>query len=584
VDNIPLKHQVQHTKLSNDVEIAQRKVETAKKAAAGNQKRDKEWWYQQQVDNAETKFLTEQNKLLALEAQIEVEEIKKQATKQATEKRDTETAEKVGNPFKDLGIRRHDYVGDWYAKYGEEWCRITEGEATNYLAKEHYISDKTEDEGELLSPAAYALQNAIGYWKVDYVGNFAGYLKEGEYAASNGGKILVTKGRKLIEAKKGDHSFITSFLKGCFSRPDQFEAYCGWQLAADVSLQKPIGCWDHGQALLLVGGAGNGKSAFQQDFIDAMLTNHHADATCFLKGESTFNSELGEAEHWLMDDPRSSSQKEKDSYIAGVKKAIATVWLFIHPKGKTPLNLPTYRRLTISLNEEDSALHIISDLEPSELEKILALNFENAGKYAPNGVGGLPYPEWKAKIQEQLPAFKWWLHNEFVLPEHLKHPRYGVQYTNPDLQPKLAAPTQKERDADLEEMILGCCFEKQAKVANTQRMDWFPADNIELTSSEVNDRLLSLRNPGRTRAMKMLETRSTRKMTTWLTRLSSERKGQRNGFHLKRNTPKDEHVSFIFNRGFRPSNNGDTEERSDHSDSPPTTDSYLMKHLLRKDL
>ena len=117
-----------------------------------------------------------------------------------------------------------------------------------------------------------------------------------------------------------------------------------------------------------------------------------------------------------MSDPKSSSKKEQDTFLSGLKEGIANVWMFIHPKGKTPIDLPTYRRLTITLNREERALRIVSDLAESEAEKILMLDFEDAGEYAPNGEGGLPYAEWKKKIQEQLPAFKWWLLNELGCP------------------------------------------------------------------------------------------------------------------------------------------------------------------------
>jgi hypothetical protein len=227
---------------------------------------------------------------------------------------------------------------------------------------------------------------------------------------------------------------------------------------AILSLHQPIGQWSHGQALLVVGDTGIGKTTLQNDVIDSLLTNCHADAALWLKGQSTFNEPLGEAEHWLMSDTKSSTQKERDEFPAGVKAAVANVWIAIHPKGRRQINLPTYRRMSITLNWEEKALRILSDLAKSDADKILMLNFEDSGRYAPDGKGGLHYSEWKNKIASSLPAFKYWLLNEFKLPDEMVHQRYGVQYYNPELSQQLAATTQEELDNELDVMIRNCCF------------------------------------------------------------------------------------------------------------------------------
>jgi hypothetical protein len=43
--------------------------------------------------------------------------------------------------------------------------------------------------------------------------------------------------------------------------------------------------------------------------------------------------------------------------------------------------------------------------------------------------------------------------------KEMEHPRYGVQYTNPELLKQLAAPTQEEIEANLDGMILDACFQ-----------------------------------------------------------------------------------------------------------------------------
>jgi hypothetical protein len=393
----------------------------------------------------------------------------------------------------DYGIRRHDYVMHWYAYYispkKTAWRRVTVQEIKDYLGCNHQIGDIKEN--GLPSLADIITQRAVQNWSVAYAGNFAGYLEMGEYPTPNG-TLLITRGRKLLEANKGNCRFLLNFLRRAFKRPQQFYAFCGWMRWAVLSLLQPVGRWSHGHALLIVGDTDIGKTTLQNDVIDPLLTNNRADASHWLKGGS-FNAQLGEAEHWLMSDPKSSSKKEQDEFLAGLKEAIANVWMFIHPKGKTPIDLPTYRRLTITLNREERALRIVSDLAESEAEKLLMLDFEDAGRYAPNGKGGLEYAEWKEKILSQLPAFKYWLLNEFELPSDMTHSRFGVRYTNPELHQRLIAPTQEQKDAELDGMIVDACFVEQT--SNVHRViHWQEVKRVELTAGQVIDRSICDQN------------------------------------------------------------------------------------------
>ena len=189
-----------------------------------------------------------------------------------------------------------------------------------------------------------------------------------------------------------------------------------------------------------------------------------------------------------MSDTKSSTQKERDEFLAGVKAAVANVWIAIHPKGRRQINLQTYRRMSITLNWEEKALRIVGDLAKSDADKILMLNFEDSRRYAPNGKGGLRYPEWKNKIDSTLPAFKYWLLNEFELPDGMRHQGYGVQYYNPELSQQLAAPTQEELDNELDVMIRNCCFVQQVTSVN-QGLQWRDVNRVELTAGEIIDRL-----------------------------------------------------------------------------------------------
>jgi hypothetical protein len=451
--------------------------------------------------------------------------------------------EAVVEPNKDYDIRWHEFVGHWYVKYtGTEtkWQKVPVHALKTRLERVHGISDESEPGHPSL--ADYVMDDAVANWSVAYAGNYAGYLEMGEYATSNG-TLLITQGRKLLKAEEGDCRFLLNFLRRSFKRPQQFLAFCGWMQWAILSLHQPVGSWSHGQAMLIVGPTGSGKSTTQNDIIEPLLTNHHADAMLWLKGGSPFNEQLGEAEHWLMSDPKSATKKEQDEFMAGLKEAIANVWMPIHPKGQKQIDLPTFRRMTITLNREERALRIVSDLAQSEAEKILMLDFEDAGRYAPNGKGGLLYPDWKRKIDQQLPALKHWLMNKFSLPEGMLHPRFGVQYINPELLRQLSAPTQEEIDADLDSMIYDSCFQERTMMIG-RGIQWVLVNRIELSASQIVDRLTGAQNPARERAKLFYETQNAKRMSELLGR-SCKDGGQRNRYSIARRETKPGHNVYV---------------------------------------
>jgi len=132
-----------------------------------------------------------------------------------------------------------------------------------------------------------------------------------------------------------------------------------------------------------------------------------------------------------------------------------------------------------------------------------------------------------------------------------------VQYANPELLKQLAAPTQDEKDEDLDGMILDSCFQERTTTIG-RGIQWVMVDRVELTAGQVIDRLTGMQNPARQRAAKLWETQQARRMTTVLTRFSDKNKGQRNGYTIKRRKLKDEHYVYILEKTFPTSNNGDT--------------------------
>jgi len=372
-------------------------------------------------------------------------------------------------PGKDYGVRRTT-SGEWYVrrvnrKRGVIWSKCTTREdVKHYLQKKHNIYDFGL-RGDM-TEADSVIEDVLDNFIVETAGEFAGYLTSGEYEVQND-TVLVVRGAPLIQPVKGDCEFYLECIKRTYSRSHtdekgnvyrQSDAYLGWAQGAVVTLynDKP-GMWRHGQALIAIGDPGVGKTAFQHVNAE-MLGGRKTNPELFFRDRTSFNAQMGEKENWIISDPKAKNKAEQEKFLGDLKTFVANVWMAIHPKGGKLIDLPTYRRMTVSLNRDNLALRILQNMAASDLDKVIILDFEDAGKYAPDGKDpggeeGLRWNEWAQKMISQLPAFLWYLLNEYEVPAHMYDKRYNVAYHNPEIEPQLAVPSQNEADLELMEIV-----------------------------------------------------------------------------------------------------------------------------------
>lgn len=282
---------------------------------------------------------------------------------------------------------------------------------------------------------------------VDYAGPLAGHPC-GLLVTSDGGRALVTSEARVIAPGAGPFPFIERFLEELFGDYDhQVTAVCNWLKAARESLLAHD--FRPGQMLVLAGPSNCGKSLFQA-FLTEFLGGRMAKPYRYMTGESNFNSDLAAAEHWAIEDEHGSTDiRTRRKFGTSLKEATVNRDLSVHAKGRQAVTLPTFRRLSLSVNDEAENLMILPPMDPSIVDKVMLLRCSKAN------VGGDRLRTW-ARITKELPAFVRYLNRSRINPD-LECSRFGVRaYHNPQLVEQLQEISPEERLLNLvDEVIFG---------------------------------------------------------------------------------------------------------------------------------
>ncbi len=257
---------------------------------------------------------------------------------------------------------------------------------------------------------------------VAYAGPLAGH-PVGLFTMSNGSRILVTEEPGNVFAP-ASHK-----VKGT---PKEFPTL--WRLFSELFGDEQIGfvfAWlkcaresllardfRPGQMLVIAGPSNCGKSLFQQ-IVTEFLGGRVAKPYRYMIGETAFNSDLCSCEHLMIEDENASSDiRSRRKFGTSIKEYTVNREISVHAKGRMAVTLPTFKRLTASVNNEPENLMILPPLDSSILDKLMLFK---AGM-ATVGKDRLKY--W-AQLTAELPALIRYL-AKFKIPDAMQCPRFGV--------------------------------------------------------------------------------------------------------------------------------------------------------------
>lgn len=210
-----------------------------------------------------------------------------------------------------------------------------------------------------------------------------------------------------------------------------------------------------GQALLLVGPTGRGKSLLSNKVISD-LVGGFADASDYLSGQTKFNKDLGKVASWVIDDTTSAASfQDQRRATELLKRAVANPRVEYMAKYADALSIPWTGRVTMSLNMDANSLSVIPSLDTSNRDKLMALliSEKSTKKFPPNA-------EVEAILRDELPFFGRFL-LDWQAPEGVRGVgRFGVSsYIDPTIADAAYDNSSRSSIAELVEFFAKRCRE-----------------------------------------------------------------------------------------------------------------------------
>jgi len=267
------------------------------------------------------------------------------------------------------------------------------------------------------------------YRDVQYAAPLAG--KQAGYHEENGIRFVVTDSPKLIEPVAGQWSNLKKIFEGLLvnGEPDvgsaQWHTFLGWLKTSVAALRS--GHYQQAQVLALAGKPDCGKS-FVQHLLTEMLGGRDANGFEYLSGGDSFNAELFESEHIVLEDENMGKRQSDRAKLAKALKRFSSSTWTQRCRGmrKNGINLRPFWRVSITLNDGQDDLLVLPPLDDSIEDKLILLRGSKFDFPEPFDTS-----EEKAKFRQtlisEIPAFLHWLLNEYKIPEDHRDQRFGVK-------------------------------------------------------------------------------------------------------------------------------------------------------------
>jgi hypothetical protein len=308
---------------------------------------------------------------------------------------------------------------------------------------------------------------------VDYAGKLAGH-RIGVHKDQNGKTSLVTDeaGLGVFDPlpATGEPEFCREFIEELLPE-DQWMHFCYWFSIALRSLR--AGDFRPGQMVFFAGPAKCGKSLLQY-IITQALGGRAANPFKFMFGETDFNYDLIGAEHWMFEDPATSTDiKSRRAFGERLKECCNNRDFRARKMQKDGELVRIFRRVTGSINSEIENLAQVPPLGDGVADKVMLFKCYPATKSLQRFIVRGEQPALKGfgehipkgqqdqlliqeTIRRELPALRGWLLRQFKnVPADLMEDRMGIAaWHHPDLLSEINSLAPEERLLQLIDAVL----------------------------------------------------------------------------------------------------------------------------------
>jgi hypothetical protein len=264
------------------------------------------------------------------------------------------------------------------ASSGGYWLRQEDGRFLKLDSgnlKLHLTASELPDSGHPdLKRIEWAMLQAQRQSAVDYAGPLAGYRVGMHQIGTR--RVLVTTEAKIPAAKRGDWSFLETYLHELLGPGRPMWYFMAWVKLAHESLT--AGTFRPGQMLVLCGPAECGKT-FAHWLITECLGGRVAKPYKWMTAETGFNGHLAEAESLVIDDESASTDiRARRAFGAAIKQVTVGGELDIRALYRQAIALPTFRRIHLSVNDEPENLIILPPMDGSIADKVMLFKCHRA--------------------------------------------------------------------------------------------------------------------------------------------------------------------------------------------------------------
>lgn len=311
----------------------------------------------------------------------------------------------------------------YYVLEDEVWVRYSEKNfklRLKQMGLNHRVAGRAD-----LSEVDQALHAVQTQRKIDFAIPLAGW-PAGLYRGG-GRKILVTESTIPLPAKEGSFEHVERYLKGLLG--DGYKHQIGWwkwrrqNQRGDKQLPAQI--------MIYVGKSGTGKSLLQK-ITTRLLGGKDCCPFQYMTGDSSFNSELFEAGHLVIEDKFSSSGlHERRAFGAKMKELAVCAVQRCHPKNKVAITLSPRWAVSCSLNSEFENLSMLPPMDESMLDKVMLFKCGQP-EFPCDLESEKGWSMWDSIMDREIPALAHFIDNFDM--NGLSAQRYGVKpWHDPEL-------------------------------------------------------------------------------------------------------------------------------------------------------